>query len=217
MDPLDYDDLDFHQKQILDSIRDRKILIGGRQIGKTETIVHEAVYRFRHGERVGVGAPTHRHTREIMSRIREHLEHHPLSKNNKLHLVSDKNSGGEIIGVPGNRDYSDFMMGFKMRQENKRNADAYLIDDSNHVNEGKLRALESSAKDHDIVLATTPGRVRGITDVWAELYNAEWYTVHASSYDPSFTDPEHIDHLVEEWSEEKVKHEIYGRYKREDR
>lgn len=152
-----------------------RIMVGARQVGKTTTIVHDAVARYCDGQAVIVVAPRQEMVYQIQDIVQAEVDGH--ASVTKRYIESLEHDGF-ISFVPAAS--ADFDV------DEIRYYDAVCIDEANYVDQELCFNIQHEF-DGDVLLTITPGAKPHIVDMWAK-YSPYWATTQVSA-----SDAPHID------------------------
>lgn len=186
----------------------KRILMAGRQSGKSETVLIEANTKMQDGKDVLVIAPTHRLKSDLADRYREKYEWGEATRNTVTLPLSDEYPDSCV----------DFASSYDLRQSEYSldfDVDVVLVDEANYVPADLLFKLEAGdlvGPTQDVLLTATPHPDRSIVSIWAE-YSPYWTEYHVPSTESPITNDEHIEKMRGALSQRNFKYEIRADYK----
>lgn len=162
-----------YQEEVLESGAKRRILIGARQIGKTETVVEDAVQA---GPQAVIFTASQRHAKLVRDKIRERGYDMEGSLNDP------------VIVAPA-RDID------RVKQELDGIVNLYIDEASMLDQDAVFQIIEWDATEvNQWLLATTPRPVPGIVELNAR-YSRRWQTTHVAAESVEALHPD----VTEEW------------------
>lgn len=179
----------------------QRILMSGRQVGKTETVVQSAVTSFEDGQNVVVLAPRYEMVMQIQDRVRREL---PGMLHDKTRTESRDHAGGVIRYESGiSDDYDDLFRGTTV--------DAIVVDEANHVDQDLLFRIEREFRD--VLLTATPVQPRTAVEVWAD-HSPFWDVEHVPVDDAPFIEDRRLDEFRDGMKDERELLEVDAEYER---
>lgn len=174
------------RKEIIEHDGDA-ILIGGRQIGKTETIVTTAISESLNGRNVLVVSPRSCQSSSIKDRIIEE------KGDEKLRNITFKSS------YALKDDYINTM------------PDVILVDEASFIHNSVLQTIDRYDAASKRVYCTTPTSSDSLIQQWAE-YSPEHKTWHIPAIYSDLVDADVLYSRVESLTDEQIRYEVFGEY-----
>jgi len=195
-----------YQKDIR-SASGRRIMMAGRQTGKSTIICDEARDRAKSGQRVVVIAINYRMRRELIDMYRE------INSNDSHVLVG----GGITIAYDSGE--INFVAATDIESSRKdvldyKVVDAVLVDEANRIDQSILFELDKGdlfGNVSGILLTATPFGEKTIVEIWAE-HSPYWDTFHVPSTDAPYIDESRIEELYGSMYSETYQNEIEANF-----
>lgn len=198
-----------YQEELVGGGRNR-ILIGGRQIGKTTTCVEDAVRDFRNGRNVAGIAPMHRQARELVDHIVSVLEERDVRFRHTRTKITQTNGNGCIEILPstvvdGMKEWNVFSdpFSFDLRRDRGR----VIIDEANYVDQEILFIAERC--DAPVLLTATPAPEKTVVEIWAE-HSPYWETTQVSGYGAPHLNDKYLKDFDDSLTNEQSLREVDG-------
>jgi hypothetical protein len=185
----------------------KRILLGSRQSGKTETCVHNTIQGIWAGDRVAVIAQGHDMVCQIRDRVVDGL---PDDSSHKW-MRASLDGGGEAVFVSGYDIHSIDDLYDAVRSD----IDVICADEANMLHPELLFTIEREFDD-DVLLTATPRAKITPVELWAK-HSPYWETRRVSMYDVPFIDAYDVEEYKADMCEERIDTDIYASIPGEDR
>ena len=165
---------EYYQDELAGSSGNR-IMVGARQVGKTSTIVHDVVARYRDEQTVLVVAPRQEMVFQIQDMVQAEVDGHNAVT--KRYIESLEHDGFISFMSATSVDFNTDKIQYY---------DAICIDEANYVDQELCFNIQHEF-DGDVLLTITPAAKPHIVDMWAK-HSPYWQTTQVSA-----SDAPHID------------------------
>lgn len=189
------------QENILESDSPRRIVVGGRQTGKSTVCCIEAIWRADDGQHSIIISPTEDHRRELQMQALEILPTVSTAR------ISEKGRTEFSFDVGGSIEFRTPSVFSKIGEIEP---DCLIVDDAAWIDDDRLRDLvtEADAVDADILLCSTPCP----NDVQFCRFSRStaWDTARFSMVDMPYLDERAIQNFAESLTTDQKAREVYG-------
>lgn len=198
-----------YQKEYLDSDSERKALICGRQVGKTEVCALDGLHSAstHSGVTVLITAPTQRQSSELFKRVKDLIgqAEHDWGIERSTQTIIELANGSRIICLPSGTD-GNSIRGYT--------ADYIIVDEAAFVKDTVFTSVllpMLATTDGTLALASTPFGKRGF--LYEEAYRSDdWHVTEVASYDSPLIGDEFIEEQRSTLSELEYLQEIEGQF-----
>lgn len=198
-----------YQREYLDADSDRKALVCGRQVGKTEVCALDGLhYASTHGDvTVLITAPTQRQSSELFKRVKDLIgrAEHDWGIERSTQTIVELANGSRIICLPSGSD-GNSIRGYT--------ADYIIVDEAAFVEDTVFTSVllpMLATTDGTLALASTPFGKRGF--LYEEAYQSDdWHVTEVASHDSPLVDDGFVEEQRSTLSELEYRQEIEGEF-----
>lgn len=188
------------QSRFLNSTREQKLFFGGRQVGKTEVLVRDALEHAVDGNTVALTAPTNQMNRIAFERLREIASDVPYT-GRVIEMLET-----EVVFVGGGRVRSEWVdrltPGGRVMAEKGTlsELDHLCVDEADYVDHAQLDGLIDVCRnrlDITVSLVGTPVPENSIFPSLIQMGRTaeSWYVVRDHPRNVEFVDDETVDEI----------------------